>query len=170
MNEEIIYKKELDVSVSMSAKILYDYLIYHAYSTPAGILGTCFGALGVLLFFNAPSVDRVMYLILGAILILYMPISLKLRSAQLMQLSDTYKKPLDYHLDQNGVTVSQGDVSQTMEWNKCVKAVSTRQSILLYTGRNNASIFPRRQLGDKLPALVAVLAENMDPKKVRIRY
>lgn len=170
MSDENVCKKELDISVTMSSKILYDYLIYHAYSSAAGLIGTCFGAAGVLVFLNQPSVDRVLYLILGIVLIFYTPVSLKLRSAQLMQLTDTYKKPLDYHLGEEGITVSQGDLSQTMEWDKCVKAVSTRQSILLYTGKNNASIFPRRQLGDKLPALVAVFAENMDPKKVKIRY
>ncbi len=168
MEEEL--SKEITLSVNMNANVLYDYLVYHAYSTSAGILGTCLGALGVLVFLAQPGVDRVMYLILGVILILYMPISLKLRSMQLMQFTEAYKKPLDYVLNSEGITVSQGDVSQTIEWDKCVKAVSTRQSIVLYTGKKNASIFPRRQLGDKLPALVAVFAENMDPKKVRIRY
>lgn len=162
--------KEITLSVNMNANVLYDYLVYHAYSTASGILGTCFGALGVLAFLAQPGVDRVMYLILGVVLILYVPVSLKLRSMQLMQFTEAYKKPLDYVLNSEGITVSQGEVSQTIEWDKCVKAVSTRQSIVLYTGKNNASIFPRKQLGDKLPALVAVFAENMDPKKVRIRY
>ena len=168
--EDEFYSKEISLSVSMNANLLYDYLIYHAYSNAAGILGTCVGALGVLVFLAQPGVNRVMYLILGVILIFYAPVSLKIRSMQLMQLSETYKKPLDYVLNAEGITVSQGEVSQTMSWDKCVKAVSTRQSIVLYTGKNNASIFPRKQLGDKLPALVAVFAENMDPKKVRIRY
>ena len=169
MAEEIV-KKELSVSVTMSAKILYDYLVFHAYSSASTILATCMGCFGIIVFANAPSADRALYLILGVILVFYTPISLRLQAAKLMQFNETFKKPLDYMMNSEGITVSQGEESQTVGWDKCIKVVSTRQSIVLYTGKKNASIFPRKQLGDKLPALVAVMAENMDPKKIRVRY
>lgn len=163
-------KKELKVTVNMNAKLLYDYLVHHAYSSAACILSTCIGALGIIVFANNPGADKALYLILGAILVFYTPISLKLQSAKLMQFNETFKKPLDYTLNSEGITVSQGEESQTIGWDKCLKVVSTRQSIVLYTGKRNASIFPRRQLGDKLPALISVMAENMEPKKIRVRY
>lgn len=169
MSEEVV-EKELNITVSMNAKILYDYLVHHAYTTSACILSTCIGALGIIVFLNNPAVDRVLYLILGTILVFYTPISLKLQSAKLMQFNEAFKKPLDYTLNSEGITVSQGDTSQTIGWDKCVKVVSTRQSIVLYTGKKNASIFPRKQLGDKLPALISVMAQYMEPKKIRVRY
>lgn len=159
--------KEVQFTVSMSAKILYDYMINHAYTGTSGILGTCFGALGILFFLRT---SFILYLIIGLILIFYLPVNLWTQSVKSMTVNAAFKKPLEYKLNSEGITVSQGDTSQTASWDQCTKAVSTRQSIVVYTGKKNACIFPRKQLGDKLSPAIAVLAENMDPKRVKIRF
>ena len=80
------------------------------------------------------------------------------------------KQPLQYEFSEKGYTVSQGDVRQSVSWEQCTRAVSTSLSIVIYTGKNNASVFPRKQLGGQLTELLAVIAKYMDPKKVKIRY
>lgn len=162
-------EKEVKFEVEMNSSVLYDYLISHAYSGASGILGTCFGALGIILFFCYGE-QAIIYLILGIVIILYLPVTLKIKSLQMMQLTPSFKEKLSYVINSEGIHVSQGDETGSIEWDKCIKAVSTRQSIVLYTGKNNASIFPRRQLGDALPALICVLSAYMDPAKVKIRY
>ncbi len=166
-NNEI--KKQVSFEVNMNSRILYDYLINHAYSGASGIIGSCFGTLGIIVFIRYGS-QALIYLILGILLILYLPVSLRLKASQMMNLVESFKKPLGYVLDEKGITVSQGDETQSIEWDKCTKAVSTKVSIVLYTGKNNASIFPRKQLEDKLPALISVIAENMEPSKVKIKF
>ena len=49
------------------------------------------------------------------------------------------------------------------------KAVSTGRSIILYTSRVNATIFPKRQLGDQKMAVVEMISTHMPPAKVKIR-
>ena len=169
MEENEIQKKSFSTDIEMSTAVLYDYLVHHAYSGTAGILGTCAGALGIMFFIKSGGTAYI-YLILGLVIIFYLPVKLRLQAAKTMQLNSAYKAPLHYVLDENGITVSQNEETQTIAWDKCIKAVSTKQSIAVYTGKNNASLFPRKQLGDNLPAFVAVLAENMEPGKVRIRY
>lgn len=165
MSEE--KNKSVSFDVTMDSKILYDYMINHAYTGSSGILGTCFGVLGILFFLKT---NYVLYLIIGAVLILYLPINLRYRAALQMQNVESFKKPLHYNVDENGITVSQDDTTQQVAWEQCTKAVSTKQSIVVYTGKANASIFPRKQLEDCLPALIAVIAENMEPGKVKIRF
>ena len=177
MSEDIIAEeaengeenKSFEIDISINASVLNDYMVYHAYTGASGILGSCFGALGIIMFVNSGCTNFI-YLILGVVLIFYLPVSLSLRSAQLMKLNPVYANPLHYVLDSNGITVSQGETSQTLEWEKCIKAVSSKQSILVYTGRNNASIFPRKQLSERFPDFVATLALYMDPKKIKIKY
>ena len=159
----------IEFDVVMDKHILYDFMINHAYTGSAGIIGTSFGALGILLFLSS-SCQNYIYLIFGLIMIFYLPVNLKFQCSKQMTLNPVYKKPIHYILDSNGITVSQDDNSQTVAWDKCTKAVSTKQSIAVYTGKNNASIFSRKQLGDKLPSMLAVLSEYMDPKKIKIRY
>ena len=48
MSEE--KNKSVSFDVTMDSKILYDYMINHAYTGSSGILGTCFGVLGILFF------------------------------------------------------------------------------------------------------------------------
>lgn len=159
----------ISFDVKVDANVLYDFQIFHTYSGVNGIVSTCFGAIGLILFVVS-NFTAWIYLILGLVIILYLPFNLRLSSAKLAKLSPMYQKPLHYEINENGITVSQDDVTQTVSWDKCTKAVSTKQSICIYTGKKNASIFPRKQLGDQLPALLALLARYMEPEKVKIRY
>lgn len=166
---ELENTKEVSFDITMDETILYDYLVHHAYSGASGILGTCFGVLGIMLFINS-QYQNPFYLILGVLLIFYLPVNMKFQAKKMMVLSEAFKSPLHYKIDVNGITVSQGEAEESVSWDKCIKAVSTKQSILVYTGKKNATIFPRKQLGEKLPAMIATLAENMPPERMKIRF
>jgi hypothetical protein len=49
------------------------------------------------------------------------------------------------------------------------RAVSTPKSIILYTSPVNASIFPKKDLGDKAMGVTQIISTHMAPKKVKIR-
>ena len=164
---EPMSESELQVTVQMTTGALYDYMIRHAYTGASGILGTCFGFLGILVF---AKTGGWLYLIMGIVLILYLPVVLAKNAAFQMKLNPVYKKPLVYDFSAEGIRVTQGETSQSLRWEQCTKAVSTGKSILLYTGKNNASIFPRKDLGTDAGALIAVLAKYLEPNKMKIRF
>ncbi len=157
----------IEFDVNIDSNILYDYLINHAYTGTSGLIGTCMGAIGIIVFL---CTHYTLYLIFGMVLIVYLPINLKFRSAQIVQYNDVYKKPFHYKFDKDGITVSQDDQATTAGWDSVTKVVSTKQSIVVYTGKNNGSILPRKQLGDELPAVISVIAEYVEPSKMRIKY
>ena len=113
--------------------------------------------------------SHVMFIICGAILLLYMPISLFMNAKQQQLASPAFKKPLHYKLSEEGVFVSQDGQEEMQKWDDMYKAVSTPKSIILYTTRVNACIFPRKDLGTDVPKLMEIISTNMDPKKVKIR-
>ena len=154
---------ELDIRIN--AGDLYDYLLAHTYASPSGLIGAVCGALLVVIAFMR---GQWAFLVAGAIILAYLPVTLFLRSRQ-QALNPQFKKPLHYRLDDEGITVSQGEAAQSQEWDKMVKAVSTPRSIIIYTSRVNATIFPRRELGDRQAALIEVISTHMPPKKVKIR-
>lgn len=155
---------ELDVKIGPGE--LYDYLLMHAYSGLSGLLGSGIGALMVVF---ALSAGQWLYLICGAILLLYTPWTLFVKSRQQALNNPAFKKPLHYLLDEQGLTVSQGDASETIGWDNMVKAVSTGRSIILYTSRVNATIFPKRQMGEQKDAVIEIISTHMPPSKVKIR-
>ena len=161
--------REFKVDVQMTSSIFYDYLIYHSYSSSVGIIGTSVGAIALILFLNS-HMQNYLCLLVGIVFILYLPVTLKFQAVKNVKLNPVYSKPLSYTLNAEGITVSQGETTQTLGWDKFNKAVSTKQSILVYSGKNNATIFPRKQMEERLPELISTIAYYMDSKKVRIKY
>lgn len=162
------YKKmELEFDVKVTAGALYDYLLYHTYTGLSGMLGTL---VGVFLVFAFISKGAAIYLIAGVVLIAYLPCSLFLKAAQQAQNNPAFRQPLHYRMTDEGISVSQGENEEKQGWDDCVKAVSTARSIILYTSKTAASIFPKKDLGDKKDALVKMISTHMPPKKVKIRF
>ena len=148
---------ELGFDVKIDAAALYDYMLRHTFNSPAGILGSTVGAMGIVAFFmNGAAI----YLIMGAVILGYLPVSLWLRAKRQAQ-NPVFKKPLHYRMTEEGVFVSQ--------WEDMFKAVSTPRSLILYTSRINASVFPRKDLGDLQTDVIAMISTHMPPAKVQIK-
>lgn len=81
----------------------------------------------------------------------------------------SFQKPLHYVMDDTGITISQGEDSVQYPWEELYRAVSTGRSIIVYTSRINATIFPKRQLEDKKTAVIEMISTHMAPDKVKIR-
>lgn len=158
---------ELEFDVKVTSDALYDYLLYHTYTSFSGMLGTLVGALLIIVFV---STKYPIYLIAGIVLIGYLPCTLFVKAKQQALNTPAFKKPLHYKMTDEGVSVSQGDSEEMQGWDSCVRAVSTSKSIILYTSRTTASIFPKKDLGDKKDALIQMISTHMPPKKVKIRF
>ena len=162
-----IEKDMLELDVKIESGDLYDYMMAHSYNGASGILGSCFGALMVVVaFLNKQWI----FLICGVVVLLYLPWTLFLKSKQQSLNNPTFKKPLHYLLDEQGITVSQGEECQSQLWEHMYKAVSTNRSIIIYTSPVNATIFPRRVLGEDVAKCIEIISTHMPPNKVKIRY
>ena len=157
----------LEFDVRIKQRDLYDYMLRHAYHSAQGLLGSCVGVLAIFMFL---SNHQVLYLIMGIVILLYLPWTLYLKSGQQAANNPAFKEPLHYVLDEEGISVSQGEVTQMQKWENMHRAVSTSKSIIVYTSRVNACIFPRRELGDSQTEVIRFIAAHMNPKKVNIRY
>ena len=156
----------LELDIKMTANALYDYLLYHIYNSFQGILGAVAGVFMIIVFTMGNSV---VFLIGGVVVLGYLPYTLFLRSRKQFLENPAFRQPLHYMFDDEGMHVTQGDNTESVDWEHMVKAVSTPSSIILYTSRVNASIFPKKDLKDKKALLIEVISTHMDPKKVKIR-
>lgn len=156
----------VEFDVQIKAGDLYDYMLRHTYNSFAGLLGSLVGALLVV-----GGLYTRTWLMLGAgvILLLYLPWTLFLKSRQQILANPAFKEPLHYMLDEEGVHVSQNGTEEMQKWEDIVKAVSTGRSLILYTSRVNACIFPRRCLQDDASKVIQVLCANLPVRKVKIR-
>lgn len=157
---------EVEFDVKITAGTLYDYMMHHTFTGFQGIVGTLCGIFLIIVFAMG---QPVWYLIAGLVVIGYLPITLFLKSKQQYLMNPAFKQPLHYVMNDEGVTISQGETSESQTWDNMVKAVSTPGSIILYTSKVKASIFPKRDLGDKKAAVIQMISTHMEPKKVKIR-
>ena len=84
-------------------------------------------------------------------------------------MNEAFKKPLHYTLTDEGVTVSQGESEMFQEWSVVYRAKSTNRSLLLYTSKVNAWIFPKRDLGKDKEAVIQLISLHVSPDKVKIK-
>lgn len=157
---------EVEFDVKMEAGILYDYMIRHTYNSFSGLLGAVVGALMLVVFYKE---KQVLFLIAGVVILLYQPWSLFLRSRQQMLQNPSFKKPLHYKLTEEGIEVSQDGETDNQKWEDMYKAVSTGSSIIVYTSRINACIFPKKDLGEQKYKVIEMISTHMPPKRVKIR-
>ena len=157
----------LELDVKIEAKDLYDYMVAHTYAKPFNILASCFGGLLVVV---GVMTSKWIFAIGGIVLLLYLPWTLFLKSRQQAINNPAFKQPLHYVLDDTGITVSQGDVSQSQTWDNMYKAISTTKSIIVYTSPVNATIFPRRAMGQDTARYIEMICTHMPPARVKIRY
>ena len=158
---------ELEFDVKMTPAAMYDYLLHHTYSGMSGIVGAIAGAFCIIVF---AANKYPIYLIAGIIILAYLPISLFLKANQQVQGTPAFKKPLHYKMTEEGITVSQDGNEEMQSWDACYKAVSTRSSIILYTSKTTASIFPKKDLSEKKDSLIQMISTHMPPNKVKIRF
>lgn len=157
---------EIEFDVKITANILYDYMLHHTYSSLPGIMGSLVGVLMLILF---ASNRQPVCLIIGVVILLYLPWTLFLKSRQQALNNAAFRKPLHYRLSDEGIEVSQDDVTERMGWDGMVKAISTRGSIVVYTTPVNACIFPKKDLGDGRYKVIEIISTHMPPKEVKIR-
>lgn len=155
----------IELDIKIKAADLYDFMMMHNYSKASGVIGSTLGALMVV---TGIYMQYWLFLIAGFIVLLYLPWVLFVKSGQ-QATSPVFKEPLHYVLDENGITVSQGEAATTQSWDDMVKAVSTGRSIIVYTSRVNATIFPKSQMGDKKTSVIEIISTHMPPAKVKIR-
>ncbi len=157
---------EVEFDVKMESSILYDYMMHHTYSSFSGLLGAVAGALLLVAYYA----DRqIIFLVFGLIILIYQPWTLFLKSKQQMVNNPAFKKPLHYKLTEEGIEVSQDGEVQNQKWDDMYKAISTNNSIVVYTTKVNACIFPKKDLGENRYKVIEMISTHMSPDKVKIK-
>ena len=157
---------EVEFDVQMTSADLYDYMLHHTFTSPSGLIGAVAGALMIVAGFAGSGA---LCTIAGIVILLYLPVALFMRSKQQFLSNPAFRQPLHYRMNEEGITVSQGEHEECCKWEDMQKAISTMRSIVLYTSAVNATILPKKAMGEKTTAVIWVISTHMPPKKVKIR-
>lgn len=155
-----------EFDVNMTTGKMYDYMLRHTFTSFSGIVGEL---LGIVLLVGFFVYGQWIYLAAGIVCVFYQPVALYMRAKRQVSTSEVFKMPLHYVLDDNGITVKSGDATDSMGWDRMYKAVSTSRSVIVYTNRVNACIFPKDDMGGSKDDVIKIISTHMDPKQVNIK-
>lgn len=142
--------KEVKFSVQVKVQDMFAFLMHHSYRGVALIADAIvtFGAIGLLIAgFGKGDVVKTVALILVALLFpVFQPLQLYSRARKQVMKNEVFQKPLDYVLTEEGITMSQGEETQSFSWGDVYQVKEYKSQILVYTGRVYACIWPKREL------------------------
>ena len=166
---------DLQIEVKLKAMDFFRYNMRNAYTSMQGILSIVFAALVIFVFiwkFDRLTVPyMILFILLAVAFLVYIPISLWLRSNQLIKTSDIFKEPLTLTFTDEAIIVTSPVMTEeentSFTYEDIFKVAKTKNYILLYTNRISAYIIPRGQLADKEAELEGIIKDKVDDFKLR---
>ena len=155
----------VEFDVKMNTAKMYDYMLYQIFTSFSGILGEAVGLLLIVGYFLS---SKIIYLIAGIIIVLYLPVALYMQSKRQVA-SPVFQEPQHYKLTDEGIEITVCGQSDKAPWDAVAKVVSTRKNIIVYTNKVRASLFPLEDLGEDKTKVVEIISTHVDPKKVNIK-
>lgn len=162
-----------EFDVTIDSRDMFRFNMYHAYHGFQGIFATVIGVL--VLSVAAATVRKVetiytmMYIIFGIIFLIYVPVSLYMRSKQQILSSEVLKNALHYKFDEEGVHVSQNEQTADLLWNQIYKVVSTKSNLLIYSSRMNAYVIPRAEIGNNYEVTVQLFQKHLEKYRLKLK-
>ena len=161
------------VEVVRDAQSMSDFMLYHIYTSGAGIMTLVMGVLNIGLTVSFALKGRFTYMIiflLFALLILVVfPYMIKSKVRRQMTNSSNERNRVTYEFADDGITTTTVDDSGRASWSKFKKAVSYKSVVILYDASKRAIILPVEQLGENYDPIVDLIYSHMPAPSVRIR-
>ena len=160
---------KLEFDVKVTEKDLYSFNIEQAYKGSQGVISLLFAVLlaaaAVLSAQKGNTEYVVLYIIVGILVLLYVPFSLKM----IMKTNDVFSKPVHFEVDEKNIKVSQGEEMAQLPWEQVYRFVANDKRILIFSNRKNAYILSKEQLGDSYEPLKELAGSTLEKYRLKIK-
>ena len=126
-------------------------------------------AAAVMGFMRGQIFYSVLYIIVGIIVMVYVPLSLKGRVKTVIRTNKVFSEPLHFEIDEKVIKVSQGEETAELPWNQVYKVTGNKKRILIFSNRRNAYILPEEQLGEEFSKVKEIATEVVEKYRLKIK-
>lgn len=163
----------IEFDIKITDKDMYRFNMFHAYTGFQGIFATIIGVavivVAIVTLGEVTPLYSFLYFLLGAVFLIYVPVSLKMRSKRQILLSPVLKETLHYTVDEAGVHVKVQEQNADLEWNMIYKMITTKSNLLIYSTRVNAYVIPLKQLGEQYEPVKQMAQQKLEKYRLRMR-
>ena len=162
------------LDIKLDAKDLFRFNMQQAYRGMQGILSII---LPILVFayavtsFGEVSIgSTLVYVGLGIVFLVYVPISLWLRVNKIVKdENNALSKQLHYEFEEEVIRVSVGEESVEFQWENIFQMKTSGPLLLVYTNRINAYVLPLTQVGDKYEELSKLAHAKLEKYRIKMK-
>ena len=141
-----------DITVELTAKDLFEFNMFHSYTHSQGIVsviaGLCAFVLAVMERGKITPGMFLVYIIMGVIILGYIPCTLILRSRMSVKKGGAFEKPVYISIAEDGVGIRVDENENFIAWKDVYCIKDRRNQLLIYTGRITALIIPKRCISE----------------------
>ena len=165
---------KVTLDIKLEAKDLFKFNIMQAYRGMQGALSII---LPILVFayavtsYGTVSIgSTLVYIGLGIMFLVYVPVSLWLRVNKIVKdENNALSKSIHYEFEEEIIRVSVGEESVEFKWENIFQMKTSGNLLLLYTNRINAYIFPLAQVGDDYEALSKMAHSKLEKYRIKMK-
>ena len=162
------------LDIKLDAKDLFKFNMMQAYR---GMQGSLSIILPILVFayavtsYGTVSIgSTLVYIGLGIMFLVYVPVSLWLRvNKTVKDENNALSKSIHYEFEEEIIRVSVGEESVEFKCENVFQMKTSGNLLLLYTNRINAYIFPLAQVGDNYEALSKLAHTKLEKYRIRMK-
>lgn len=162
------------LDIKLDAKDLFKFNIMQAYRGMQGALSIL---LPILVFAYAVTSygevsigSTLVYIGLGIVFLVYVPISLWLRvNKTIKDENNALSKTLHYEFEEAMIRVSVGEESVEFKWENIYQMKTSGDLLLVYTNRVNAYILPLSQVGEKYDELSKLAHAKLEKYRIKMK-
>ncbi len=162
------------LDIKLEAKDLFRFNMQQAYRGMQGILSIL---LPILVFsyavtsFGKVSIgSTLVYVGLGIVFLVYVPISLWLRVNKIVKdENNALSKQLHYEFEEEVIRVSVEEESVEFKWENIFQMKTSGPLLLVYTNRINAYVLPLKQVGNKYEELSKIAHRKLEKYRIKMK-
>mgnify|MGYP003294818035 CR=1 FL=1 len=164
---------KVSLDIKLTAKDLFRFNMNQAYKGMQGILSII---LPILVFAYAVSTfgevsigSTIVYVGLGVMFLVYVPVSLWLRTKKIINdPNNAISKTLHYDFEEELIRVSVEQEQVEFKWENIYRLCTSGNLLLVYTNRINAYILPKEQVGEQYRPLSELAHKKLEKYRIKI--
>lgn len=163
----------INLDIKITEKNLFRFNMNQAYKGTQGVLSIVLPLLvfayAVTSFGDVSIGSTLVYVGLGIVFLVYVPVSLWMRSKKVVQdPNNALSKVLHYDFSEEGIRVSVEEESVEFKWENVFQMKTSGDLLLIYTNRINAYILPLEQVGEKYDALSQLAHAKLEKYRIKM--
>ena len=142
----------MDFELKLDGKTMSRFLLHYNYTKATGLFGILLGIASLAAVFIKWNMwnanQRVVWIVIAVLFLIVQPLTLAKKGRRQMA-QEEMQIPLFCHIDEEGISVTQGEASSSCKWSDLRKVVYRKNEMYLFTSAIYATIITRNSCEEK---------------------